>query len=117
MKPMLSVLYSHADEIAASGIGVGTSVMLTSSTPIDPDNLWTVLGLLPGILGPALAVLAGRWSAARGARKRARADYLAAEGKAKLIDSDRTNDEAGRAQMQEAAELKAEADALERRDD
>ena len=117
MKPMMSVLYGHADEIAASGVGVGTSFALTAATPIDPDNLWSLLGLLPGIVGPAMAVLAGRWVAARGARKRARAEYLAAEGKAKLIDSDPENDAEGRAQMQEAAELKAEADALERRDD
>lgn len=108
------MLYTHADEIAASALGVGTSVVLAASTPIDPNNLWTLLTLLPGILGPALAVLAGRWSAAKGARKRVRADYLEADATAKLNDDDPDNDAQARREKREAAKLRAEADALER---
>jgi hypothetical protein len=83
--------------------------------PVDPNNLWTLVSLIPALLGPALAVWMGRRAAAQAARKRARADFLALEAKAEREDGDPTNDQDARNKSLEAAELRAEAEALDRR--
>jgi hypothetical protein len=115
MKPMFSLLHTHADELAASTAGLGVTAHLAATQPVDPSNYWSLLNLLPALLGPALAVMAGRHLAARAARKRAKAEFLKAEGLALQSDANPANDAEARAKLLEAAELNAEAEAMDRR--
>lgn len=102
----------NADVALTSAAGFGTTLSLAASSPIDPANPWSFLSYLPAIIGPALAVLTNRYLAGQAARRAARADFLAAEAAAKESDNDPKNDAEARNLRLEAAELKAEADAL-----
>lgn len=103
----------HADGVAASVAGVGTTISLAASQPLDPDQAHTWLSYIPTIVGPALVVIANRLLAARAARKRAMAEYHDAEAKRKETDADPSNDAEAPKDRLEAAQLRAEADALE----
>jgi hypothetical protein len=102
----------NADVALTSAAGFGTTLSLAASSPIDPANPWSFLSYIPAIVGPALAVLINRYLAAQAARRVARAEFLAAEAKEKQNDDDPKNDAEARALRLEAAELKAEAEAL-----
>jgi len=103
----------HADGVAASVAGVGTTISLASTQPLDPAQAHTWLSYVPTIVGPALVVIANRLLAARAARKRATAEYCEAEAKRKETDADPANDAEASKDRLEAAQLRAEADALE----
>jgi hypothetical protein len=102
----------NTDVALTSAAGLGTTLSLASSTPVDPSNPWTFVSYIPAVIGPALAVLMNRYLAGKAARKRAKADFLATEAKALKEDADHNNDAEARAKLLEAAELRAEAEAL-----
>jgi hypothetical protein len=101
-----STVSAKADVIAASVAGAGTSVMLSASQVLDPQNLLSFLSLLPAIIGPALAVYVNRSMRAKAARKKARAEFMQAEA-----ETTKDPDEK-RELLIEAAELRAEAEEL-----
>ena len=97
---------AKADVIAASAAGAGTTVMLSASQVLDPQNLLSFLSLLPAIIGPALAVYINRSLRAKAARRKAKADFLQAEAEATEDPVEK------RKLLLEVAELRAESEEL-----
>lgn len=107
------VIKTHTDALVASAAGVGTTLSLAATQPLEPDQLHSWLSYLPTVIGPALVVIANRLLAANAAKKRAQAEFYKEEAVKKKTDSDPTNDAEARKDELKAAELNAEADALE----
>lgn len=109
----MSVVHVAPDTVVASIAGVGTTLSLAATNPIDMSNPVSLLNLLPTILGPALVVVANRLLAARAARKRTEAAHLRNEGEEAVTNADPKDDDEGRRKLREAEALEAEAKALE----
>lgn len=106
-------LLDNADALLASTASVGTTLSLAATQPIDPANPWSALSYLPALFGPMLIVFVNRHFAGRAARKRARAAFLRDEAARIENDHDPKNDAEARQKRLEAAELEAEAEALQ----
>jgi hypothetical protein len=110
-------LMSHLDEIIAVTAGAGTSLSLAAVNPPQASGGWAeVLPYAATVLSTTMVVVVNRLFAVREARKRARADFLDKEAKAMREDTDPSNDKEARDKALEAAELRAEADALGRKE-
>lgn len=104
----------HADTLMASGLSAGSALSLAATTP--PPTSGEPLTWVPwlgAVLGPAVILVVNRLLSAKAAGRRARAAYLAAEAEKDLADGTKDNDDAARTKLLNAAELRAEADALE----
>jgi hypothetical protein len=107
------VLKAHTDGVVASIAGVGTTLSLASTQPLEPNQLHSWLSYLPTIIGPALVVVVNRILAAKAAKRRVLAEYYKQEAEKKRSDGDPANDKEAAEDALKAATLKAEADAIE----
>lgn len=107
------IIKAHADGVVASMAGIGTTLSLASTQPLEPSSLESWLTYLPTIIGPALVVVINRVLAAHAAKKRAMAQFYKEQSEKKLKDSDSNNNKEAEQDALKAAELAAEADALE----
>jgi hypothetical protein len=98
------------DALLAALVSAGTTASLASGAPPDTNPLSWVPFLL-SVVGPTLALVINRLLAAHAAKKRALAQHEDAEAVKAEADKDPATDPA--AHRLKAAELRAEADALE----
>jgi hypothetical protein len=108
---LLKSLVANTDALVASVAGVGATMHMADTMPLDGTPM-SLLSYLPAILGPALVVVVNRLLAVRAAKLRARAAILESEAASELADANNANDAEAKKKQLEAAELKAEADAL-----
>ncbi len=104
---------AHTDGVVASIAGVGTTLSLASTQPLEPDQLHSWLSYLPTIVGPALVVIVNRVLAAKAAKRRVLAEFYKEQAEKKKQDDDPSNDKEAEQDALKAATLKAEADAIE----
>lgn len=115
---LIAAMQSSADHIPTSTIGaaiasaVGTAGVTTQIIPL-PEGTPPLLALGLTILGPVVTLVVGRLIAAYAARLRTRAAQKEARAVKLHADADKGNDGQADKLLDEAAEDRANADALE----
>lgn len=118
MSAFFDTLQTASDHISVGAVGaavtsaVGTAIVTTQPILVPDGTPWWVAASLTA-LGPVLTLVAHRLLAARAARLRRRAERKEQKAAEKLSDSDPTNDHEAASLLDDAAEDRADADALE----
>lgn len=110
---MIHPLSHHADTALASFTSAGTTLSLAATAPPIEGEPLTWVPYLMSVIGPVAILVVNRVLSAKAAARRARAVFEEAEAERKRTDADPANDSEARDHALRAAELRAEADALE----